>query len=72
MLWAGTMPGGLFRSKDRGKSWTLIRSLWDMPDRNKWLGGGADLPGIHSICVDPAVVENRARGDFLRRRVDDP
>jgi hypothetical protein len=53
VLWAGTMPGGLFRSKDRGKSWTLIRPLWDMPERNKWLGGGADLPGIHSICVDP-------------------
>ncbi|MBI2717844.1 MAG: exo-alpha-sialidase [Rhizobiales bacterium] len=53
MLWAGTMPGGLFRSRDRGDSWDLIRSLWDMPDRNKWLGGGADIPGIHSICVDP-------------------
>ena len=24
-----------------------------MPERNKWLGGGADIPGIHSICVDP-------------------
>ncbi len=52
-LWAGTMPGGLFRSADRGKSWVLIESLWRHPDRNKWLGGGADIPGIHSICVDP-------------------
>jgi hypothetical protein len=52
-LWCGTMPGGLFRSKDRGTSWEMIRSLWDMPERNKWLGGGADIPGIHSICVDP-------------------
>ncbi|HLF21577.1 MAG TPA: hypothetical protein VI582_03675 [Aestuariivirga sp.] len=52
-LWCGTMPGGLFRSSDRGTSWEMIRSLWDMPDRNKWLGGGADIPGIHSICVDP-------------------
>jgi hypothetical protein len=52
-LWCGTMPGGLFRSRDRGASWELIRSLWDMPERNKWLGGGADIPGIHSICVDP-------------------
>lgn len=52
-LWAGTMPGGLFRSRDRGESWEMIRSLWDHPSRNKWLGGGADLPGIHSICVDP-------------------
>ena len=53
LLWAGTMPGGLFRSSDRGASWELIRSLWDMPARNKWMGGGADIPGIHSICVDP-------------------
>jgi photosystem II stability/assembly factor-like uncharacterized protein len=28
-------------------------SLWRNPDRNKWLGGGADIPGVHSICVDP-------------------
>jgi hypothetical protein len=52
-LWCGTMPGGLFRSTDRGESWEMIRSLWDMPERNRWLGGGADIPGIHSICVDP-------------------
>ena len=53
LLWAGTMPGGLFRSRDAGTSWEMIRPLWDMPERNKWLGGGADIPGIHSICVDP-------------------
>ena len=52
-LWAGTMPGGLFRSRDRGQTWTLMENLWRMPERNKWLGGGADIPGIHSICVDP-------------------
>ena len=52
-LWAGTMPGGLFRSRDRGGTWEMMRPLWDMPERNKWLGGGADIPGIHSICVDP-------------------
>ena len=53
VLWAGTMPGGLFRSPDSGRNWELNRPLWDMPERNKWLGGGADIPGIHSICVDP-------------------
>ena len=52
-IWAGTMPGGLFRSDDRGKTWQLMESLWHHPNRNKWLGGGADIPGIHSICVDP-------------------
>lgn len=54
VLWAGTIPGGLFRSGDGGDSWTLIRSLWDRPERHGWFGGGYDYPGIHSICVDPA------------------
>lgn len=53
VLWAGTLPGGLFRSRDRGDSWELVRSLWDAPERKKWAGGGFELPGIHSICVDP-------------------
>ena len=53
VLWAGTLPGGLFRSADRGDSWQLVRSLWDAPGRREWFGGGYDVPGIHSICVDP-------------------
>ena len=52
-LWAGTLPGGLFRSDDAGRSWHLIRGLWDLPERRNWFGGGYDTPGIHSICVDP-------------------
>jgi hypothetical protein len=53
VLWAGTLPGGLFRSQDRGDSWQLVESLWQMPQRREWMGGGAEVPGIHSICVDP-------------------
>jgi hypothetical protein len=53
VLWAGTIPGGLFRSDDRGHSWSLVKSLWDMPQRLEWMGGGYDSPGIHSIVVDP-------------------
>jgi hypothetical protein len=52
-LWAGTIPGGLFRSDDRGEYWELNRPLWDMPYRHQWVGGGYDYPGIHSICVHP-------------------
>lgn len=53
LIWCGTLPGGLFRSTDNGASWELVRSLWDFSREKKWMGGGADLPGIHSICVDP-------------------
>lgn len=53
VIWAGTLPGGLFRSDDHGDSWEFIRSLWDDPKRLEWFGGGYDYPGIHSICVDP-------------------
>lgn len=53
VLWCGTMPGGLFRSTDDGDSWAINRPLWDDPRREAWFGGGADYPGIHSICVDP-------------------
>lgn len=52
-LWCGVIPGGLFRSNDGGDSWSLVRSLWDDPRRRKWVGGGFDFAGIHSILVDP-------------------
>lgn len=52
-LWAGTIPGGLFRSDDRGESWQLVESLWNDPSRAGWFGGGYDSAGMHSISVDP-------------------
>jgi hypothetical protein len=53
-LWGGTMPGGLFRSDDGGRSWALNEALWHMPARRQWQGvaGGAQ-PGINSVLVDP-------------------
>jgi hypothetical protein len=53
LLWCGTIPGALFRSNDNGESWHWVKSLWDHPSRKRWMGGGADWPGIHSVCVDP-------------------
>lgn len=53
VLWCGTLPGGLFRSSDHGASWQIVEPLWRNPKRTEWMGGGTDLPGLHSICVDP-------------------
>ncbi|CAG1019074.1 hypothetical protein BURC_03928 [Burkholderiaceae bacterium] len=54
VVWAGTLPGGLFRSDDGGASWQLNESLWHQPGRTAWFGGGYDVPGIHSICPHPS------------------
>lgn len=55
VLWCGTVGGGLFRSPDRGASWTLNAGLWERPERKDWGGGGfnVDKPGIDTILVDP-------------------
>lgn len=53
-MWMGTDPGGLFRSDDGGMTFALNRPLWERPERKtQWFGGGRDLPGIHSIVLDP-------------------
>lgn len=52
-LWAGTLPAALFTSTDGGESWSLVEALWTVPERARWSGGGYDLPGLHSILVDP-------------------
>ena len=52
-LWCGTIPGGLFHSADAGASWQFVDGLWNVKGRKKWMGGGFDTPGIHSILVDP-------------------
>src|SRR3546814_4461891 len=52
-IWAGTLPAALFRSNDRGENWALVDSLWTVPERQGWFGGGYDHAGIHSVHVDP-------------------
>ncbi len=69
VIWCGTLPGGLFRSTDHGDSWEMIRSLWDHPKRRQWMGGGADLPGIHSIVRRPAQFEADVDRGVDRRRL---
>ncbi|MDT9000510.1 exo-alpha-sialidase [Paucibacter sp. APW11] len=53
-LWAGTVPGGLFRSSNAGASWQLVDALWQRPERLEWMGGGNEAPGIHSLLPHPS------------------
>jgi photosystem II stability/assembly factor-like uncharacterized protein len=68
-VYVGTIPGGLFESRDGGESFHLNRGLWDHESRGgdlfagpgngttKWFGTpaaeGEFAPGIHSIVTDP-------------------
>ncbi len=61
-VYAGTLPGGLFVSDDGGDSWRLNEPLWAVAREKKWMGGGADQPGIHSISVDPRNADRIAAG----------
>lgn len=53
VVWAGSQPSALFRSDDRGESFSLVRSLWDHPHRPQW-GAGFGGQAIHTIVPDPA------------------
>ena len=52
VVWAGTEPGAVFRSTDRGEHFELVRGLWDHPHRQEWnegFGGQA----FHTILPHP-------------------
>ena len=52
-VWAGTLPGGLFRSATSGSRGSWSNRCGARPERAEWFGGGYDVPGIHSICPHP-------------------
>src|SRR2546428_4980211 len=51
VVWAGTEPAALFKSEDRGETWTIVKSLDDQPSRAKWVPGFGGM-GLHSIAID--------------------
>lgn len=52
-IYAGTEPAALFRSIDGGRSFELMRSLWEHPDRPQWQRGEG-LHGLHTVLTHPA------------------
>ena len=52
VVWAGTEPGAVFRSTDRGESFELVRGLWDHPHRTEW-NAGFGGQAFHTILPHP-------------------
>ncbi len=51
-VWAGTEPGAVWRSADRGETFTLERALWDHPQRPEW-GAGYGGQAFHTLLPHP-------------------
>jgi photosystem II stability/assembly factor-like uncharacterized protein len=52
VVYVGVEPAALFRSADGGKTFELVRGLWDHPHRPTWTPGGGGLC-LHTILQDP-------------------
>jgi hypothetical protein len=52
VVWAGTEPGAVFRSDDRGLSFRLERALWDHPHRPQWAAGFGGQ-AFHTLLPHP-------------------
>ncbi len=52
VVWAGTEPGALFRSADGGETYSLVRALWDHPERPRWQAGFGGQ-AVHTVLVNP-------------------
>ena len=53
VVYAGVEPAALFRSDDGGRSFALVRALWDHPHRRQWQPGGGGLC-LHTVLVHPS------------------
>ena len=52
VLYCGVEPAALYASNDDGKTWTLMRGLFDHPHRPRWMPGMGGL-SLHTIQIDP-------------------
>ena len=52
-LYCGVEPAALYISNDGGANWSLVRGLWDHPQRAQWQPGGGGLC-LHTVLPDPS------------------
>lgn len=55
-LWAGGMPGVLFKSTNAGETWEMVEGLSNHPTKEEWQGGAAGLV-LHTLVPDPGSPE---------------
>jgi hypothetical protein len=71
VVYAGVEPGAVFRSEDRGETFSLVRALWDHPHRPEW-GEGFGGQAFHTILPHPddpeSVVAAISTGGVYRTR----
>ncbi|CUR56488.1 conserved hypothetical protein [metagenome] len=53
IVYAGTEPGAVFRSTDRGETFALEQALWDHPHRELWQAGFGGQ-AFHTVLPHPA------------------
>ncbi|HEX5493937.1 MAG TPA: exo-alpha-sialidase [Mycobacteriales bacterium] len=52
VVYAGAEPAALFRSDDRGRTFTLVEALWRHPTRSRWAPGyGGEC--LHTVLPHP-------------------
>lgn len=56
VVWAGCEPTSLWRSTDHGRSFSLVRGLWDHPHRQSWQPGAGGA-AVHTVVTDPVDAE---------------
>jgi hypothetical protein len=52
VVFAGTQPSALFRSDDGGRTFALVRGLWEHPHREKWTPGFGGM-AVHTVLAHP-------------------
>src|SRR5689334_12295124 len=52
VVYAGTEPGAVFRSDDRGETFRLEQALWDHPHRHQW-NAGYGGQAFHTVLPHP-------------------
>ena len=68
VVYAGTEPGAIFRSTDRGETFELVRGLWDHPHRPEW-GAGFGGQAFHTILPHPNDPQSVIAAHLDRRRL---